>query len=159
MNMKLSEIVISSAFSENPPAARKLKKCREFFAENGKLDRDIVVSHDGILIDGYVGYLVLLENGVERADVQVSEVSLYQRSRSYQNIETVYVFGRHAGKQREYVWRVTSGTKNVDQLHVGGNVMVKTKYGNKVVTVTNIRTLTESPVKGTVKKVLKCLSD
>lgn len=159
MNMKLSKIIIAKAFKENPPAEQKLDNCRTYFKDNGKLDRDIVVSHDNVLIDGYVGYLVLMENGIKEANVHITDIALYKQSKSYHNSETVYVYGRHSGKQGEYVWRISPQTKNVDLLKVGGRAMVKTKYGNRVVTVTNVRTLKEPPVKGDVKKVVRCLSD
>ena len=155
--MKLADIIISEAFRERPPAESKMDVCREYFREYGKLDRSIVVSHEGVLIDGYIGYLVLLENGVKEYDVQTSEISLYRESKDYHNTSTTYVYGQHGNKKGEYVWRVTPKTKFSEHLAVGGRAMVDTKQGFKVITITNIKTLNEPPVKGAVKKVIKCL--
>ncbi len=159
MSMKLDSIIIPSTFQEKRPAKYKMDECRYYYEEHGKLDREIVVDHEGVLIDGYVGYLVLQEHNVMEADVKVANRIAYQKSRNYHNTETMYVYGRHAGKQAEYVWRMTPQTKNAEYLHVGCRAMVRTRFGIKVVEVTNVRMLKEPPVKGAVKKVIKCLTE
>ena len=159
MNMKLENIIIPNTFQEKHPKKDKMDECRAYYESYGKLDREIVVDHENVLIDGYVGYLVLQENNILETDVKVANRSAYQKSRNYHNTETVYVYGRHAGKQAEYVWRMTPQTKNAECLQVGCRAMVRTRFGIKVVEVTNVRTLKEPPVKGAVKKVIQCLTE
>ena len=65
MNMKLSDIKISSAFAETVPSEKKMKECRDNWNTFERQDRWIVVDQNGYLIDGYVMFLVLKENGVD----------------------------------------------------------------------------------------------
>ena len=67
--MKLSDIKISDAFARTHVSERKLQKCRNYFDVFGKADRDIVLSSNNILIDGYIMYLVYKENNIEEVEV------------------------------------------------------------------------------------------
>ena len=58
--MKLSDIKISDAFARTHVSERKLQKCRDYFDVFEKADRDIVLSSNNILIDGYIMYLVYI---------------------------------------------------------------------------------------------------
>ena len=73
MIVKLDEIAISNEFREKIPNSWKMDKCREYYKRTGKQDRNIVVNHKGVLIDGYVMYLVLKEANVEYAIIKVSD--------------------------------------------------------------------------------------
>ena len=147
--MKMSDIKIQDNFKISIPSNRKLQKCREYFKKHGTIDREIVLNKNGYLIDGYIGYLVLLENGIE--DVEVVYIN-----ENYVN-KTVYVFGCHSGNNKEYVWRVPKKVK-VDNIVVGSNVLVRTRFGIKTITVTRIETLCCPPVSIPVKKVIRCLN-
>ena len=68
-HMNISSIKISDTFANSTPRESKMKECRDFWNENHKQDRYIVVNYNDMLIDGYVQYLVLKENGVENAMV------------------------------------------------------------------------------------------
>ena len=68
--MKLSEIKISNAFASTTPREDKVKVCRNYWEENHEQDRDIIVNKNNVLIDGYVQYLVLKENGIEEVFVK-----------------------------------------------------------------------------------------
>ncbi len=147
--MKISDIKIQDDFKISIPSNRKLQKCREYFRKHGTIDREIVVNKNGYLIDGYIGYLVLLENGIE--DVKV--VSINQK---YKN-KTIYIFGCHANG-KEYVWRLPKKIKSDDNIVVGSKILVHTKFGIKRITVTRIETLYYPPVSMPVKKVIRCLT-
>lgn len=148
LGMKLSEIIISDEFKKHPPTEWKMQQCRDYYNEHGCLDRNIVISKDGILIDGYVAYLVLLENGVNETDIVVSD--LYSG-------ETMYVFGHHHEGVAEYVWRVAPDTRDVSKLTVGHSAIVRTKYGNRAINVSRIEYLKKPPVDGRIRTVVQCL--
>lgn len=68
--MSISDIKVSDTFANSTPRESKMKECRDFWNKNHKQDRYIVVNYNNVLIDGYVQYLVLKENGVENAMVK-----------------------------------------------------------------------------------------
>ena len=146
--MKISDIKIQDNFKITIPSDRKLKECREYFNKYGIIDRDIIVNKNGYLLDGYIGYLVLKENGI-------NDVEVVSTNQSYAN-KTVYVFGCHSGNKKEYVWRLPKKVK-ADNIVVGSNVLVQTRFGVKTITVTRIETLYFPPVTMPVKKVIRCL--
>lgn len=71
--MKVSEIKIKKSFKDKQPSVEKMNTCRKYYSENGKLDRDIIVDSSGYLIDGYVGYLVLIENSITDTEIIISD--------------------------------------------------------------------------------------
>ena len=148
--MLLNDITVPHWYSK--PNIEKMAQCRAYYTRNGKLDRDIIVNPKGVIQDGYIGYLVLMENNIEKTDV----VMLQRHEPEYLHTPTIYVFGKHNPRIKEYVWRVTDVTKGLDKLKVGNRVMVRTRYGTKAITVTRIETLDEPPTEYRVKKVLKC---
>lgn len=70
--MKLSDIRIKDSYTATTPRKEKMKECRDFWNENHKQDRYIVVNHDGVLVDGYIQYLILKENGIADAFVKTA---------------------------------------------------------------------------------------
>ena len=151
--MKLNKIKIKKNFVMSHPSDDKMNACRAWYAANGKLDRDIVVNASGVLVDGYVGYLVLLENGVKEAEVKV----VCNRCRD----PITYVFAIHPGdpSATEYVWRIAEKTKGIKNLGVGNRVLVATKLGLRTARITRIEKLDVPPVPCGVKKVIKCFAD
>lgn len=147
--MKISDIKIQENFKTATPSDRKLRECREYFKKHGTIDREIVVNKNGYLLDGYIGYLVLMENGVE-------DVEVVSTNQSYVN-KTIYVFGCHSGNGKEYVWRMSKKVK-ADNIAVGSNVLVQTRFGIKTITVTRIETLYSPPVATPIKRVIRCLT-
>ena len=67
--MKLSDIKISEAFANSVPSEEKMNECREFWRLERKQDRPIVLNSKRYLVDGYVMYLILMENKEEYAEV------------------------------------------------------------------------------------------
>ena len=148
--MKISDIKIQDDFKISIPSNRKLQKCREYFKKYGTIDREIVVNKNDYLVDGYIGYLVLLENGIE-------DVEVVSTNQNHVN-KKVYVFGCHDGNDKEYVWRMPKKVKVDDNIVVGSKILVHTKFGIKTITVTRIETLYYPPVSMPVKKVIRCLT-
>ena len=102
--MKLSDIKISDAFARTHVSERKLQKCRDYFEKFEKADRDIVLSSNNILIDGYIMYLVYKENNIEEVEVKVKS--------TYRDYPTTYIYGKHVnGSNKVYVWRIPHDRK------------------------------------------------
>jgi len=67
--MKLSKIKITPEFAATTPAEWKIRRSRYCFDRTGRIDKEIVVNRNSELVDGYIGYLVLLENDIKRYKV------------------------------------------------------------------------------------------
>lgn len=125
-NVEISKIVIRGSFLNSTPNRDKYEKCKKYYEENGFLDREIVVNSNYVLQDGYIGYLVLLNAGVNGCIVRVVG-------------NQTYIVGKHEGNEKEYVWRVSKRTKNIEKMRVGGIATVSTRFGKYDVTVCEIR--------------------
>jgi hypothetical protein len=167
--IKLSSIVIREQYAQSHPGEEKMAECRKFYNERKQQDRYIVINNDHILIDGYIQYLVLLEQGIDEAEVVISrrrkpkwhrkpEAALY-------NAPTTYIYGRHYRADnntysKEYVWRVPNTWIGfTDGLYIGDTIIVRTKYGNKPIEITRIEVLDKPPVDTPIRKVCKKISD
>ena len=167
--MKLSDIKISDAFANSVPSEEKLNECKNNWNQWNRQDRYIVVDHDNVLIDGYVMYLVLKENGIEEAEIKISDKrkKFWHRKnvegrniQNYRNEATTYVYGVHpySENKKEFVWRVPktwSESGWEDGLNIGDEILVDTKFGIKPVVVTKIELSDKCPVDFRVKKVAK----
>jgi hypothetical protein len=164
--IKLSDIRISESFLNSKPSERKIAECRDNWLSYGKQDRWVVVNHDNILVDGYIMYLVLKEQGIEDAQYKVLEQKHKRWSRKrvedfvpkYRNTMTTYVYGKHPNTEsgRIYVWRVPESWKNFsDKVQIGDKIYCKTKFGISPVIVSDIKVLDKCPVDIPVKKVCK----
>lgn len=164
--MKLSDIRITSAFAESTPTEEKMQQCRENWNKWHRQDRYLVVTPgNNVLIDGYIQYLVLKENGIEEAEVKVSTRRKKRWVRKniedwkqphYRTESTMYVFGKHINGfgNKEYMWRIPkSWTWMQANLLIGDTIVCNTKYGISPVLVTNIVTLDKCPVDIPVKRV------
>lgn len=156
--MKLNDMMIQTRFLQRNPYEGKLRECRKYYDEHKRLDRDIVINPNGVLVDGYVGYLVLRENGVPECDVKVDDVcDDVECEPDYRYMETSYVVARHGNDPNEYIWRITDDTILSECIVLGSSILVESKNGNKVVTVVNMFTLDHPPMPSYVRKVLRCL--
>lgn len=61
--MKFEEIKIPIAFKQSKPNATKVLNEKKYYEENGTISRPLLITTSGFLIDGYIKYLILLENG------------------------------------------------------------------------------------------------
>lgn len=163
--MKLSEIKISNAFAVTTPNIEKVNTCRNYWEENHKQDRDIVVNKNNVLIDGYIQYLVLKENGIEEAFVNKLErkrtIKHVKKDRvhkepAYKSNTITYIYGVHLNRRadKKYVWRVPNSWNGWENdLLPGDVILVRTQYGVKPVAITNIEYRDKCPVDMRVKKV------
>ena len=169
MKMRLSDIKILIIFAENDPKIHKVVECRNHWIEYHVQDRYLVVNKNGYLIDGYIQYLVLKEQGVEEAEVkQLNRVGIGKKKKKnkvkarytpkYRNEPTIYVYGYHpeSESKHELMWRIPKSEKWTwfkENLRVGDKITCCTKYGDKPVIVTKIETLDKCPVDMVVKRV------
>lgn len=171
--MKLSDVRIKGSFKNSFPNDYKLAQCREYWSQYGLYLHDIVVNDKGYLVDGYIQYLVLKENGIEDIVVKDLDKKVHNRkklkvrksekkkSKSYKDMETLYIFGIHLGRgKKERVWRAPNKFQKEweDILNIGDIVMVKTKRGNAPIEVTRIERLDKCPVDISVKRVVEKIS-
>lgn len=163
MKRKLSEIKIRDAFKETQPAEHKMEECRNYWNKNHKQDRYLVVNKDGYLIDGYVQYLILKENNIYEADVQMSNKlrkkwKCMKNKDTYRNQLTTYIYGKHPGdeKKKIYIWRVPNGDswKEFKQnVKPDDMIFCYSKKRTAPVIVTDVVTTKECPVIYPVNKV------
>lgn len=153
--MRLSDIKISADFHASRPQQSKIDSCAAYYAQHGTLDRDIVLDSNGYLVDGYIGYLVLLANHVQEVDVH----TMRENPRHYWKHPTTYVFARHSACDTEFVWRVGRQTRDLHNLKPGNHILANTKYGPMKVCVTRIESLLSPPIQQSIKKVIRCFSD
>ncbi len=169
--MKLSDIRIKKSFENSVPNDYKLTQCRDYWKQHCLYLHDIVVNKNGYLIDGYIQYLILKENGAENITVKDFDKKVHKRrspkirkndkkkTKSYRDVKTLYVFGIHPKGTKERVWRVPNKFQKEWEniLNVGDAVMVKTKQGNAPIRITRIERLSECPVDIPVKRVVRKL--
>ena len=152
--MALADIIIPVGYQAHPPVKHKMEICRDFFKEFLDLDRRLVVSPEGVLLDGYVGYLVLKENGIEAWSVYVHAAP---EKKTYRDMETTYIAGVHGNQKKEFWWRLCAKTTDAHLAAPGNRAVVATKYGMNCVTITKVVTLKHPPVEGVVRKVYHIL--
>ena len=163
--MKLSDIKISEAFANTIPSEEKMNECRNNWNQWHRQDRFIVINPDNILIDGYIQYLILKENGIEEAEIKISarrKKRWYRKNTNdwntphYRNETTTYVYGIHPNSKdtKTYMWRVPKSWTNwSDNIQIGDTIICSTKNGYAPVVVNKIEILDECPIDIPVKKV------
>lgn len=171
--MRLCDIIIPEDFEKYTPREEKMQECRTVWNNSRKQDRYVVVNNDKVLIDRYVQYLILKENGMKTVQVQISNTPKKRWRRKntqilkpapYLNELTTYVYGTHDTdiNKKEYVWRVPKKWAEsgwADYVNPGDKVMVNTEYGVGVITVTRIEEHDKCPVNLPVKKVVGKLKE
>lgn len=164
--MKLSDIKIKDSFAQTTPREEKMKECRDYWNDLHKQDRFVVVNHKNELIDGYVQYLVLKENGVKDVVIKKSECKeeswrrIKKKLPYYRRNPTTYIYGIHPDSKirKEYVWRVPDSWVGWEEdLLPGDKILVHTKRGVQPVLVTKIENSNECPVDTRVRKVFRKL--
>lgn len=167
--MKLSDIKIKNSFANTTPKKEKMDECRLYWDTYHRQDRYIVVDHDNTLIDGYIQYLVLKEEGIEEAEIKISnrrKKRWYRKNVDdwtvphYRNQKTAYIYGIHPNSYstKERVWRVPDSWVGWEKdLLPGDKILVCTKYGIRTIIITRIEWLDKCPVDIPVKKVYRKL--
>lgn len=151
-SIKLSDIVISSAFAASVPSERKVQRYKSRFAKTGKQSRYLVLDNENVLVDGYIQYLILKENNVEEAKY----VRYRKKKSTYRTQNTTYVYGTHPNSKctKEFVWRVPeSWSEFTENIKVGDTIYCKTKFGVAPVVVSKIEVNDLCPIDIPVRKV------
>lgn len=158
--VKLSNIKILKSYAVTTPSEKKVKTKRKKYRK-GKL-RDITINTDGFLINGYINYLILKENNIEDATVNIVDIKKNDNSNVpelYRNTKTTYIYGKHPNDKSEkiYTWRIPNAEswKEFSETVLPDDlIFCKTKFGCSPVIVQAIQTLDKCPVEFPVKKVL-----
>nr|DAZ52779.1 MAG TPA: hypothetical protein [Caudoviricetes sp.] len=158
--IKLSSIKIPKSYAVTTPSEKKVRTKRKKYRK-GKL-RAITINTDGFLINGYISYLILKENNVEDAEVNIVDIKKNDNSNvpeSYRNTRTTYIYGKHPNNKSEkiYTWRIPnaeSWRKFSKMVLPDDLIFCKTKFGCSPVIVQAIQTVDKCPVEFPVKKVL-----
>ena len=163
--MGLKDIKISEAFAKSVPGKAKMDECRRYWKENHCQDRFLVVNHNNVLVDGYIQYLVLQENGIKDAEVKFSDkknLCWYRKDTlcpSYMSERTTYIYGKHltgGNRDKEYMWRVPKAwTQFTEDVSVGDRILCNTCFGTAPVVVTRVRIANKCPITAKVKRVAK----
>lgn len=142
--MKISDIKVPYIFLNSPPNSHKIKKCKDYYYKYGKLDKPITINKNGILIDGYVRYVVAKELGLKECPVCKQEIR-------------IYVKGRHSVPGKMYWWMVKKQDEEmfINKVNIGDSIYVNTKKGICPVVVTSIKTRINPPIQKKIKTVVK----
>lgn len=158
--IKLSSIKIPKSYAVTTPSEKKVKTKRKKY-KKGKL-RAITIHTDRFLINGYINYLILKENNVEDAEVNIVDIKKSDNSNvpeSYRNTRTTYIYGKHPNNKSEkiYTWRIPnakSWRKFSETVLPEDLIFCKTKFGCSPVIVQAVQTVDKCPVEFPVRKVL-----
>lgn len=166
--MKLEDINVRESFANTTPREYKMKECRDYWDKYHKQDRYIVVDRNNVLVDGYIQYLVLKENGIEDVEIRIGKMKKLKRwqrkvnkdswdEAEYREKPTTYIIGVHPNDNsgREYMWRVPNNWIWVaENLQVGDTVFCRTRFHNAApVVITKIMVLDKCPVDYPVSKM------
>lgn len=152
--IRTSDIIITEAFANSNHSEEKVQKYRRKFAETGKQSKSLVINKYNVLIDGYIQYLILKENGIEEAEyIRTSKKNV----ENYRNEITTYIYGKHENSNcdKEFVWRVPKNWNDFN-VNIGDKIFCYTKFGIAPVIVTKVEKLEKCPTDLRVKKVAKC---
>ena len=170
--MRLSEIKIPADFESSIPNTNKYEKCKKYYKETGNQDRYIVVDENNVLVDGYIMYLVLKNNGEKFGDSKRITLRKHtytdkQRKKygrlippkhvvTYKEKLTAYVYGKHPDSKydKEYVWRLpqTWGYMSL-MLQKGDVIYCGTRFGVVPVVVTKVELKSNFDTDLCIKKV------
>ena len=154
--MNINNIIITKPFRESVPSKLKMEKCRRFYDMFHRQDRAIVLNSRNELVDGYIQYLVLVENGIAEVEIEYGHASnIPSESRRLSRTRlSMYVYGQHHPGGKEYVWRVPKKIEE-DALRIqeGDQVCVRTRYGLRQIRVTHTEILDDPPIDAKIRCV------
>lgn len=146
MKINFNDIIINQVFRSTIPKKNKMEKCRENYSK-GVLDREIIINSNNVLIDGYILYLIMKENGIK------GKVDVKRVNSKFVGIPTTYVYEIHPGQDKEYVWYINMSYSKVKDM-IGKLADVETKRGIQTITITKVERLSIPPVEGTIRRVI-----
>lgn len=152
--IRILDIIITEAFANSRHSEEKVQKYRREFTKTGKQSKFLVINKYNVLIDGYIQYLILKENGIEEAEYIRSNK---KNAEDYRNEMTTYIYGKHENSScnKEFVWRVPKNWNDFN-VNIGDKIFCYTKFGIAPVIVTKVEKLEKCPTDLRVKKVAKC---
>ena len=159
--IKLDKIYVTQAFVNTAPSPEKIERCREYYKKNSVQAKPIVISKNGALLDGYIQYLILKENGAKTAVVIQKNRPVKKenvKEPTYRNTKTTYIYGIHPNSNciKEFCWRVPASWGNwADNLQIMDTILCSTKNGFAPVVVNRIEILDKCPIDSPVKKVAR----
>lgn len=164
MTMKLQDIIIPTIFAESTPRKHKLDECRYWWNNFGTMDRYIVVNDFNVLIDGYILYCVLKENGYS-GNISVKRSNVKKKKWRRKNIKIsndsdlnpmIYVYGKHCNNDKEYCWKILpKHSKDINNYDIGDKCLVQTIKGQQWVTITRILKSDQCPLDIPIKNVIR----
>lgn len=122
-NFKLRDIIISEDYKNTQPGRRKMERAELRYLLTRELPVNIVINDDGVLIDGYITYLLAVKYGVENLDVYRGYVEI---------VEAVH----HPLSKKSYAWRVPFSL--IGQIKAGDYVIVPSPARARRVRVVNV---------------------
>ena len=163
----LSDIIIRQNFLNSTPSDEKMTAHRRHWKTHHTQEVFIVLDKNNILVDGYIQYLILKENNIEWAGVEIVEdvkeyKKLHKRKEnkttypSYKEMKTIYVFGKHLNSNDEkvYTWRIPPTWKSFG-VKIGDTIFCYSKCGVVPVVVTDIQALDKPPIDRKIKCVAR----
>ena len=154
--IKLSDIVISSAFADSVPSEQKIQKYRSHFAKTKVQSKYLVLDQNNVLMDGYIQYLILKENNVEEAKYVRCGKFRTKKKPTYRTKKTTYIYGTYPNSKciKEFVWRVPENWCGfAENIKVGDTIYCRTKFGVSPVIISRIEVSDLCPVDIPVRKV------
>ena len=134
--IKVSEIVIPERFIASSPNEEKVIIIRQYIKQYHKLDKPVVLNGN-TLLDGYIRYLVAVENGMD--EIPFVKALDYKKEHPNSKLSIPYITGKFKHGEKEYLWKNDKGIL----VNIGDKVLVNSKNkvtgkNRGVVTVTNI---------------------
>ena len=170
--MRLSEIKISDEFANSTPNTNKYEKCKKYYKGTGNQDRYIIVDENNVLVDGYIMYLVLKNNGEKFGDSRRITLRKHtytdkQRKKygrlipskhvvTYKEKPTAYVYGKHPNSKddKEFVWRLPQAWGYMSlMLQKGDVIYCGTRFGVAPIVVTKVELKSNFDTDLCIKKV------
>ena len=149
--INLNEIIVPQCFLDTIPKEEKMEECRNVWKAFGVQDRYIVINNDKELIDGYIQYLVLKENNVNKGiEVRISDEkkqNLQRKNLSYLFDNGIFVFGFHPQDKtmKEYCWKVPENRVEwANKLKFGDKIFCNNNFNDKAPVIVT-RVLDELP--------------
>ena len=140
--INIKEIIIPDSFKNSKPNDQKVEMKRQYYNKNRQIQKPLLVDENNVLLDGYIWYLLLLENGFD-GYVGVDVVKKPRVSQSY-------VWARHPGNPKIYVWKCPSNAK----YYRGDIILVETSKGPSAVVVENYGVLYYPPIDRKIRNVI-----
>ena len=121
-DMEVDDIQIYPCYEEHPPKPEKMEHKAQYFEQTGRFQSEIILDKDGYLIDGYTSYLLAQQQGMRRVLIR------------YGKRQIIRAYHREGGAL--YEWELPQSM--IDRVSSGDKVLVPTKHGPKVVTVSAV---------------------